>query len=335
MDSSRSTSLAAAGDTHPKIGWIGLGSMGLAMASNLQNHLSRIGAPPLRFYNRTETRGQPILDIGGIHCASIEDLIIDVDICFIAVSDDAAVTSIINSILAADPLHEKIIADTSTVHPDISSWARRELALKGAEFVAAPVFGASPVAREGRLLFVIAGADEAVRAIEPFLEGVMARKTLHLGADVTKASLLKTTGNFLTAGMMELVAEAQVFAEKTGLGSDVLESLIQEQYGSLPFSMSKRMTEGSYLPKLGERPWSDLQLALKDVGLGASCAERVGANLPIANLVLKHLGEARQYGQATQRALDSSSMYGVLRQHAGLDFESDLVKERDSSSNIN
>ncbi|KAL3465964.1 3-hydroxyisobutyrate dehydrogenase [Aspergillus heterothallicus] len=323
---------------HPKLGWIGLGSMGLAMASNLQRHLSSTNGPPLRIYNRTASRGQSLVEIGSIQSPSIPELVADVDICFISVSDDSAAKAIFGFIFGGEVdtqrsnLHGKIIVDTSTVHPDISSWAQRELAARGASFIAAPVFGASPVALEGRLLFVVAGSDQPIRAIEPFLVGVIARKVLRVGEDASKATLLKTAGNFLTAGFMELVAESLVFAEKTGIGNEPLQALIEEQYGALPFAMSKRMTEGHYLPKRGDRPWSDLQLALKDVGLGVNCAEKAGASLPVAELVLKNLGEARKYGEDNERALDSSSMFGVLRENAGLDFETDVVRERDGES---
>ncbi|KAL2839604.1 3-hydroxyisobutyrate dehydrogenase [Aspergillus pseudoustus] len=323
----------------PKIGWIGLGSMGLAMALNLQKHLTSNTAPPLRIYNRTASRAQSLVENGSVQRPSIPDLIADVDICFTSVSDDNAAKSIIGALLGnvsdaqqATNLQGKIIVDTSTVHPDISSWAQRELATRGARFIAAPVFGASPVALEGRLLFVVAGSDEAVRAIEPFLTGVMARKVLRVGQDAAKAAMLKTAGNFLTAGLMELVAESLVFAEKTGIGNEALQALIEEQYGALPFAMSKRMTEGHYLPKSGDRPWSDLGLALKDVGLGVDCAEKAGTRLPSAELVRKNLAEARRYGEQNDRALDSSSMFGVLREKAGLDFESDVVKQRDNES---
>ncbi|PWY86644.1 6-phosphogluconate dehydrogenase C-terminal domain-like protein [Aspergillus heteromorphus CBS 117.55] len=288
--------------------------MGLAMAMNLQTHLSQTGAPSLHFYNRTPARGQPLLSIGGTQSPSIRDLILDVDICCIAVSNGDAVTSIINSVLEVPgvDLRGKIIVDTSTISPDTSSWAQR------------------PIAKEGKLLFILAGHEEGVTTIEPFLVGVLARKTLYVGEDAGKASLLKTTGNFLTAGFMELIAEAHVLAEKTGLGNEALESLMEHQYGPLPFAMSKRLTGGGlYLPEKGERPWSDLQLAIKDVGLGVECAEKAGTNLPIADVVLKHLEEARQYGEMNDRALDSSSMYGVLRERAGLGFESEVVKRRD------
>lgn len=171
--------------------------MGEAMALNLQGHLSRVGAPSLCFYNRTESRGSSVLDIGGVRMASVSELITHTDICFISVSNDEALTAIITSMLgndAADGLRQKIIVDTSTVHPHKSSWAQQKLMEKGASFIAAPVFGASPVARKGQLLFVIAGAEEAVQAIQPFLVGVIARGILRLGEDVTQASLLKTAG---------------------------------------------------------------------------------------------------------------------------------------------
>lgn len=125
---------------------------------------------------------------------------------------------------------------------------------------------------------------------------------------------------------MELVAESHVFAEKTGLGSEAMEKLLEQQYGTLALSMSRRLTTGAYMPPHGERPWSDLQLAIKDVSHGISCASAAGATLPVAELALNHLTEASHQG----RPLDSSSMYGALRVQAGLDFATDLVKRRDA-----
>ncbi|KAL4885632.1 NAD binding domain of 6-phosphogluconate dehydrogenase-domain-containing protein [Aspergillus karnatakaensis] len=316
----------------PRLGWIGLGSMGLPMATNIQTHLKTTDSPPLTIYNRTPTRGAPLLSLGAIQAPTIEALIAQVDICFISVSDDAAASSIITSILLIEEtITGKTIVDTSTVHPDLSGYAQRTLAERGVHFVAAPVFGASPVAREGRLLVILAGLEEAVKIVEPFLVGVIARKVLRVGTEAGKASLVKTAGNFLTAGIMELIAESLVFAEKTAIPTSVMQELLGEQYGALPLTMSKRMLEGHYLPARGERPWSDLRLAVKDVGLGVDCAERVGASLPVAEVVLGNYKEAREFGEAEGRELDSSAMYGVLRRRAGLGFESEVVRERDAA----
>ena len=138
--------------------------------------------------------------------------------------------------------------------------------------------------------------------------------------------VLTLPSNFVTAGMMEVVAEAHVFAEKTGLGNGAMEALLEQQYGPLAYSMSRRLTTGAYMPPPGERPWSDLNLAIKDVGHGISAASATGVRLHVGEVAIKHLNEARM----KDRPLDSSSMYGVLREEAGLDFATDPVKKRDS-----
>ncbi|KAH8670594.1 NAD binding domain of 6-phosphogluconate dehydrogenase-domain-containing protein [Ilyonectria robusta] len=314
----------------PKLGWIGLGSMGLPMATNLQRHLSKIGGRDLQFYNRTMSRGEPLQGLGGVPATSIKSMVANTDIIFMSLSDDSALKSTLDAVVeAGDALSGKLVVDTSTVHPDSSADAQARLAEKGAKFIASPVFGASPVAAEGKLLWIVAGPDDSVEAISPFLVGVMGRGVIRVGEDVRQSSMMKTAGNFITAGMMELVAEAHVLAEKTGLGSQNLEALIEQQYGPLALSMSKRLTTGAYMPAQGERPWSDLNLALKDVGHGITCADQAGLKLEVAEVALKHLKEASEFSEAEGRPLDSSSMYGVLRTQAGLSFETDFVKERD------
>ncbi|KAK1996006.1 NAD(P)-binding protein [Colletotrichum falcatum] len=318
---------------HPRLGWIGLGSMGLGMACNLQKHLVRLNAPDLQYYNRTVSRGASLAEIGGVTRSSAKDLVNNADIVFLSLSDDAALEATLDAVLEASvptDLTGKIIVDTSTVHPSSSAASRDRLAARDAKFVAAPVFGASPVAAEGKLLWIIAGPHDAVDSIEPFVVGVMGRGAIRLGEDVQQSSMMKTAGNFMTAGMMELVAEAHVFAEKAGLGTEAMEKLIEQQYGPLALSMSKRMTAGAYMPPRGERPMSDLTLALKDVGHGIDCAEKAGARLKVGEVALRHLREAKRFSDTEKRRLDSSSMYGVLRAESGLPFETLFVRERDS-----
>jgi hypothetical protein len=85
--------------------------------------------------------------------------------------------------------------------------------------------------------------------------------------------------------------------------------------------------------KSGAKPWSDLNLAIKDVGHGINCAQSAGARLKVGEVVLDHLNEARKYSDSQgQRPLDSSSLYGIIRRDAGLDFESDFVKKRDGKT---
>lgn len=166
------------------------------MAVNLQSHLSTSGASSLHYHNRTMSRGAPLQAVGGVPCPTVEDLVSKSDIIFMSLSDDTALSSTLETMIghSRGQLSGKIIVDTSTVHPSSSGKAEAQLAQQGANFVAAPVFGASPVAAQGRLLFILAGPDESVERITPYLVNVMGRGVIRLGEDVRQSSMLKTAG---------------------------------------------------------------------------------------------------------------------------------------------
>lgn len=173
--------------------------MGLGMATNLQKHLRESGAPNLQYYNRTMDRGIPLQACGSIPASSITDLINNSDVVFLSLSNDAALDSTIEAIVghleeADHHLASKIIIDTSTVHPNTSSAAEARVAAQGATFIAAPVFGASPVAAQGQLLFILAGKNDAIQTIKPFIVGIMGRALIQLGEDVKESVKLKTVG---------------------------------------------------------------------------------------------------------------------------------------------
>jgi 3-hydroxyisobutyrate dehydrogenase-like beta-hydroxyacid dehydrogenase len=170
--------------------------MGLGMATNLQKHVSQLpGASPLQYHNRTMSRGDPLRELRASPAESVAALVASSDIIFLSLSNDEALSVTIDAILAAGgSLEEKLVVDTSTVHPDSSVAARDRLAARGVVFLATPVFGASPVAADGKLLWILAGPEPAVQVIAPYLVGVMARQVIRLGEDVKQASLLKTAG---------------------------------------------------------------------------------------------------------------------------------------------
>lgn len=84
--------------------------------------------------------------------------------------------------------------DTSTVHPETSQKCATELEKRDAVFVASPVFGASPVAAEGKLIFAMAGPIAVIDSLRPYIENVMGRSIINMGEDVRKSSLLKISG---------------------------------------------------------------------------------------------------------------------------------------------
>ncbi|KAI1389943.1 6-phosphogluconate dehydrogenase [Hypoxylon trugodes] len=310
-----------------QVGWIGLGSMGIGMSKNLQKHLSSTSAPPLIYTNRTISRGDPLKAIGAVAAESVGEVAKKSDIIFSCVSDDAALRHVADEIVASGNINGKVYVDCSTVHPDTSVAISKQISESGAEFVAAPVFGASAVAEAGKLIFVTAGPSTATSRIVPYLNGVMGRSVIDMGTEVSKSSLLKIAGNVCVISFMEVICEAHVFAEKTGLGPAILEKMLGDMFGPIIESYSKRVTTGAYVPEPGGKAGFDVQLAIKDIKHALNSATAAGTSLEVSEIALKHLQKAKSL--VSDRPLDSSSIYGAIRTEADLDFFSDVCKKRD------
>lgn len=151
-----------------------------------------------------------------------------------------------------------------------------------------------------------------------------------MGEDVTKSALLKIAGNICVVSFMQVLSETHVFAEKTGLGSAVLEKMVADMFGPVLESYSKRLTTGAYAPEPKGKAGFGVELAMKDARHALSCAKDVGVDLEVSACALKNMEKAREL--EPERPLDSSSMYGALRAKAGLDFFTDLCKERDEKA---
>ncbi|KAI4604342.1 hypothetical protein KJ359_000477 [Pestalotiopsis sp. 9143b] len=304
--------------------------MGLGMSKNLQNKLSSTGAQPLVYTNRTLSRGEPLKALGAVPAETVTEVARKSDIIFSCVSNDAVLKEVAEEVIASGDIKGKIFADCSTVHPDTSVAVSKLISEAGGQFIAAPVFGASPVAEAGKLVFVVAGPSGAIEAISPYLKDVMGRAVIQMGADVSKSSLLKIAGNICVVSFMEVIAEAHVFGEKTGLGSEVVGQTLGELFGPVVDSYSKRLTTGAYAPGPGGRAGFDVALSIKDARHALNCAQNAGAgSLGASEVALKNMEAARELQPG--KPLDSSSMYGTLRVAAGLDFYTDLCKARDAA----
>ncbi|KAJ0383358.1 hypothetical protein COL922a_010645 [Colletotrichum nupharicola] len=294
--------------------------MGIGMALNLHNHLAANGLPPLRYSNRTLSRGDALREVGGLPERDFETLVLKSTIIFTMISNDEVLESLISKALStwSGALPEgKIFVDTSTVHPDTVARCSERLAKAGAFFISSPVFGASPMAAAGKLIFAMAGPSAALEKVRPYVIDVMGRSIIDMGEDVRKSSLLKISGNIFVIGFQELTAEAQVFAEKTGLGTRQMEQFISDMYGPVIESYSKRMTTGAYAPPLGTPPGFAVTLATKDAGHAIRIAKENGTRIPTIETALARMEAAREFAG---ESLDSSSVYGAARLEAGLPF---------------
>ncbi|KAF7562885.1 hypothetical protein G7046_g1245 [Stylonectria norvegica] len=313
----------------PQVGWIGLGSMGIGMAKNLQGCLNSSKALPLVYTNRTLSRGDTLKEIGALPVETVTEVARKSDVIFSCVSNDAVLQDVTKEIIASGSIKGKVYVDCSTVHPDTSKIVSTQIQAAGGQFISAPVFGASPMAAAGKLIFVTGGPSDAKAKIAPYLKGVMGKSVIDLGDDVTKSSLLKIAGNICVVSFMEVLSEAHVFAEKTGLGGEIFETMVGDMFGPVLESYSKRLTTGNYAPAVSDKAGFDVSLAIKDAKHALNCAKDSGTRLEVSEVALRHMEEARVL--EPERPLDSSSMYGTIRKESGLDFFTDLCKKRDGA----
>ncbi|KAL4819977.1 NAD binding domain of 6-phosphogluconate dehydrogenase-domain-containing protein [Aspergillus spinulosporus] len=301
-----------------RIGWAGLGSMGLGMALNLQKHLQAQGQLALRYSNRSLAKGRPLQDAGATPEKDFESLVQACDIIFTMVSTDEVLNELLSKPLDSNcSLDGKIFVDTSTIHPDTAGAVAQRLAEKGAAFVSSPVFGASPVAAAGKLIFAMAGPTFALETVKPLILGVMGRSIINMGEDVRKSSLLKICGNILVISFMEVLSEAHVFAEKTSLDTSQFDEFIGNMFGPVIQSYSARITSGSYAPPLDQSPGFAAALACKDMRHALNIAKVNGMSLPTVEVAYSRLSRAREFAG---ECLDSAAMYGTARQEAGMGF---------------
>jgi 3-hydroxyisobutyrate dehydrogenase-like beta-hydroxyacid dehydrogenase len=260
-----------------RAGFIGLGHMGSAMAANLlkAGHVVTV-------YNRTRAKAEMLTTSG----ASIADSPAGAcggDVVFTMLADDAAVEGVVfgDAGVLANLARGAIHVSSSTISVALSKRLSSAHAAAGQRYVAAPVFGRPDVAAAGQLYVVAAGAPDALQETALLLDAV-GQKTFIVSEKPEAANLVKLTGNFLIAAVIESLGEAMALVDKAGISKrqylDVLTSTlfsapVYKTYGGL-------IADGRFEPAGFAAP-----LGLKDLRLTLSAAEDLRVPLPIASLL--------------------------------------------------
>lgn len=260
-----------------KIGWIGLGNMGLPMARNLLKAGHEVIA-----YNRTRSRAE-LLQSEGAQAAATPSAAASAPVVATMVADDAALEEMIfgsGNVLATLGRGATHVS-MSTISVALSKRLAEAHAKAGQAYVSAPVFGRPEAAVAARLFVVAAGPNEAVRACQPLFDAV-GQRTFVMGEDASVANVIKLTGNFLIASTIESFGEAFALVRKYGvapqqfldfLTNSLFSAPVHKTYGTL-------IAEDKYQPVGFKVP-----LGLKDVKLVLAAAESASVPLPVANLI--------------------------------------------------
>jgi 3-hydroxyisobutyrate dehydrogenase-like beta-hydroxyacid dehydrogenase len=292
-------------------GFIGLGSMGLPIATNLA-----AAGVKLRVNNRTAAKADPLLEKGAILAAHPGDAATAGGIVMTMLADDAAVESVVMGAhgIAARLGRDGIHVSLSTISPATS----RRLASYHAEhentYIAAPVFGRPDAAAARQLVVCTSGPAAAKDRVRPLLEAI-GRIIYDYGEDPGAANVAKLTGNFLIIAALEAMGEAFAMAEANGidrievaemLGKTLFACPVYQRYGEMV--AAKRHTPAGFALKLG----------LKDTDLILKTGGDAHVPMPIASLVRDRLVAALAHGRGE---MDWSALALGVLDDAGIDKE--------------
>ena len=289
-----------------KLAFLGLGNMGQPMARNLA-----AAKFDLIVWNRSPARADDVVKAGATAAPSVAEAA-RVDVALTMVADDAALEAIVFDgrlleTLPAGAIHVSM----STISVALAEKLAAAHAARGSAFVSAPVFGRPDAAAAGKLFIVAAGPSAALETCQPIFDA-LGQRTFRVGAEARLANLVKLSGNFLLASIIESLAEAFALVRKAGVDPHEYLELLTGTLFTAPLfrTYGTLMADRRYQPA-GFR----MRLGLKDVTLALDAARAATVPLPVASLVRDHMISALAQGRQDD---DWSALAEIAARNAGL-----------------
>ncbi|WP_413670895.1 NAD(P)-dependent oxidoreductase [Mucilaginibacter sp. Mucisp86] len=253
-----------------KIGWIGLGKMGVPMSLQLIK-----AGYPLNVYNRSKDKEEGFKSQGIGTAASPALLLNNVDVVFVMVSDDKAINDIFNGDegLLTAKASGKIIVNMSTVSPAISKEMADACKAQGNYYLDAPVSGSVKQAEDAMLVIMVGGEVGAFEQAKPILEKM--GKLVMLVGDTGSGNVAKLAINTLLGIVAQGFAETVTLAQQNGINAEALTTLISNSALGSPFIKIKgdAIVNNNYNAAFALKHIAkDLRLA-KDLGLATPLGE--------------------------------------------------------------
>jgi 3-hydroxyisobutyrate dehydrogenase len=291
-----------------RLGWIGTGRMGTALAARLLD-----AGHELAVYNRTRAKTEALAARGAAVADTVADLA-DRDVVFTAVSASADLAEVAlgeNGLLSRPDAAPGVIVDCSTVSAEVSARIRAAAAARGAALVAAPVSGNARAAAAGRLSVVASGPPESFARVLPYLKA-FGRSVTYAGPGES-ARLVKLAHNVLLGVVTQALAEVTVLAEKGGVPrAAFLEFLNHSVLGS---TFTRYKTPA--FVHLDLTPTFTAVLLRKDFDLALEAARRLEVPMPVAALTHQLVQAAIGRGHAHE---DFAALLPEQAAAAGLDL---------------
>ena len=270
-----------------RIGFLGLGSMGLQMARNLVD-----SGHDLTVWNRTRERAAGVP--GAAVAESPGAVAVSADVVISMLADDAAVASVVfgsDGLLASLP-PTAIHACMGTISVQFSERLAAVHRQRGQRYLAAPVFGRPEAAAQRKLWVIAAGDADALLTCRPVFEA-FAQEVIEAGEDPAHASVLKIAGNFVLLSMVEALAESYALVQAHGIEVGLFHDFLAGKLFASPRyeAYGARIAGGDYEPA-----GFALEHGLKDIRYALRAADAVNFPAPLVSLLRDRLLTAANRG---------------------------------------
>jgi 3-hydroxyisobutyrate dehydrogenase len=300
-----------------RIGWVGTGRMGAALARRLL-----VAGHDVSVYNRTRSKAEALEEVGATVVDSPAALG-DRDIVFTMVGGSDDFKEVVigpNGVLSRDDAAPRTLIDSTTISQAASDEVRAKAVERGTGVLAAPVSGNAKVVAAGKLTMVVSGPEQDYLKARELLELLAARVTYVGEGD--RARLVKICHNLMLGVVAQTLAEITVLAEKGGVSrADFFDFLNDSVMGS----MFTRYKTPAYV-NLDFTPTFTPALLLKDFMLGADAAREHEVPMPVATA-------AQQVVQALigngYRDIDFAALLELEARASGLELVSENARVSD------
>ena len=289
-----------------KLGFIGLGRMGSAMAANLVKAGHEVSV-----FNRSPGKSNSLVKLGAHAAGNLAEACTGEVVITMLADDDAASNIALGPGGLIDTLPKGAIhLSMSTISVALSKRLTQAHSRAGQLYVAAPVFGRPDMAAAAKLFIVAAGDPAAIDACQPLFRA-MGQKTFPIGAEPSTANLVKLSGNFLVASVIEALGEAVALVGKAGIDRRAYIDLLTSSIFDVPAykTYGGLIAQRQFAPAAFAAP-----LGYKDIRLALAAAESLRVPMPLASLL--HDRFLRLFAQGGDQ-LDWSAIGELATQDAG------------------
>lgn len=293
-----------------KVGFIGLGAMGLPMAKNLQK-----AGFDLMVTDLDVKAVKELTDMGAKAVANAAEIAAFANVICSSLPNSAILHAITLGLggtyenLKAGALH----IDFSSVEPAMAKSLSDKYKKKGATFIDAPVSGGVSGAEAGTLTIMLGGDASDIEKARPILEKI-GKKISHVG-DVGSGQAMKLVNNLLLGANMAAVAESLVLGKKLGLEAQTMLEIISQSSGR---SYALESKAPNFIFKRNFAPGFAIDLQYKDLELAVSTAKSLATPLPMGNLTQQLFEIARAKGLGRE---DISAVIKFFEEMAGIEVK--------------